>query len=669
MVLKRLALVLLCTACLNKVPPQHLEHRAPIAIAFVNDEGDPVPDALKRRFSEVLDTRNLEAEEIDPEKLGGQKLSSERFRALQSVAGQAPFALLVETRATFFGQVTERLRWTVSVRITAARAGGQPVNDSQDFPALLEHEHEKGPEAMESVADFASSRLAPLIDGLLVAPPSTDGGVASAGADSVYFIMVDRFANGDRENDADANPADPAAFHGGDFAGIAQHADWLTKLGVGTVWLSPVFAMRTLPFHGYGAYHGYWVDDLEHIEPRFGTEGQLKGLRDTLDARGIGLMLDVVLNHVGADTSLAKSKPEWFHHNGDIADWNDEQQLVTRDLHGLPDFAQEREDVYAYLRGAGLKWIRMLHPTGFRLDAVKHMPASFWERFNADMRAEAGPSFRLLGEMLDGDAEVVARTWKQGGFSAMFDFPLRFAMVDVFCKGESPARLGAVLTQDRLYPDASQLVTLLDNHDLPRIATECAGDRTRVAAALQALYALRGVPSIIWGTELGMEGQRDPANRASMTFEEGALFDVIAKAQALRRAHPSLSHGTTQIMSADEHGLTIVRYAPTEMATIEIARDVKVSFKEGKFSPRPERKRHVAFTGPADAVVVGSGPELGGWKLEKALALPAQADLPVGGVFELKLVKQKQFEKGGNRVLFVSDEPGPLEVPLAWRGS
>jgi hypothetical protein len=62
--------------------------------------------------------------------------------------------------------------------------------------------------------------------------------------------------------------------------------------------------------------------------------------------------------------------------------------------------------------------------------------------------------------------------------------------------------------------------------------------------------------------------------------------------------------------------------------------------------------------------------ELGGWKLDKALPLPLQAELPLGGVFELKLVSRtKQWEKGPNRVLFVADEPGPLEVPLAWRGS
>ena len=59
----------------------------------------------------------------------------------------------------------------------------------------------------------------------------------------------------------------------------------------------------------------------------------------------------------------------------------------------------------------------------------------------------------LLGELLDGDPGTVARTWREGRFTSMFDFPLGFAIADVFCRGESPAKLAAVLTNDRRYPD------------------------------------------------------------------------------------------------------------------------------------------------------------------------------------------------------------------------
>jgi len=675
MVLRAVCLAVLLCGCLTKLPPQRLEKRAPIAIAFAVDELDGAPEPFKQRLYEALDKRNLEPREIPSPVVTAQRLTAQRFEALRAAAGDAPFSLLVEVRAQFFTQMEGRFRWTVAVKFTAARAGDPPTTDAADFPAVLLFEHQKHTEAINEVAEFVASRLAPLIDGLLVGHPGVaDAGVTAslAPADTIYFVMIDRFENGEPKNDG-------PGFHGGDLAGLRARLDWLEQLGVGTVWLSPVFSMRHDPIDAWPAWHGYWVERLDQLEPRFGTEGELRALRNELAARGMGLYLDVVLNHVGPGTELTRSKPGWFHGRGNIKDWSDPTQLVMNDVQGLPDLAEERDDVYGYLRDAALKWVRMVHPSGFRLDAVKHMPSAFWSRFNADVQREAGRDFQLLGEMLDGDPAAVARAWKEGGFTAMFDFPLRFAMIDVFCKGQSPARLGAVLTEDRRYPDPAALVTLLDNHDLPRLATECRGGAPE--AAVQLMYALRGTPSIIWGTEVGLSGERDPDNRAPMRFDEAApMRAVIAGAAALRRQHASLREGVPVIVAASERAVTIRRVASREAATIEIeGKQVRVSFETGSFTAEAEaarrqwttgeKKRRVDFAGPADALVVGSGPELGGWKIERGLPLPAAAELPVGGVFELKLVSKGKWEKGANRVLFVADEAGPLKVELQWRGT
>src|SRR4051794_25814686 len=100
---------------------------------------------------------------------------------------------------------------------------------------------------------------------------------------------------------------------------------------------------------------------------------------------------------------------------------------------------------------------RIAKPDGLRLDAVKHLPIEFWNDFNATV-----PGWKL-GELLDGNPGSIARTWEDGRFDAMFDFPLSFAITDVFCRGESPAKLAAAISNDRRYPDASMLVTLVDN--------------------------------------------------------------------------------------------------------------------------------------------------------------------------------------------------------------
>jgi hypothetical protein len=676
-----LAVALLSTGCLNKVPPQRLEKRAPIAVCFAIDDLEDAPERFKQRIFEALDSRNLEAREVPAGALGGQRLSTERFRALQAAAASAPFALLVEVHAAYFTQINGRFRWTVSVKLSAARTGSAPSQDAADFPALLQFENEKTPEALDDVSDYVASRIKPLADGLLIGQGTTDAGAeALAPGDTVYFVMVDRFANGDRQNDGPGvDVADPVAFHGGDFAGVREHLDWLEGLGVGTVWLSPVFAMRTEPYHGYAAFHGYWVERLDAVEPRFGTVAELRALRDALDQRGIGLMLDVVLNHVGPGTALTLKKPEWFHGRGSITDWNDPVQLVMNDVQGLPDFAVERDDVYAYLLGASLDLVRKVQPKGFRLDAVKHLPVAFWARYNAALRKAGGPHFQLLGELLDGDAAKVARVWREGGFTAMFDFPLRFALIDVLCKGQSPAHLGAVLTEDRRYPDPAALVTLVDNHDLPRLATECP---QHAQAAIELMYAMRGTPSLTWGTEVGLTGEREPQNRGSMRFDPTApMRAVIIKAAAVRRAHPSLTSGALKIAAATDAALTLQRISASEIATIEVrGQNVDVSFAQGDFRVQAEaarrqwltgsRTRRVELRGPSGVRVVGSGPELGEWKLERALPLPAWTELPEGGVFELKLWSAaRAFEPGPNRVLFVEAGEGALQVDLDWRGS
>ncbi|MBL8949149.1 MAG: glycosyl hydrolase, partial [Myxococcaceae bacterium] len=653
MVLRLAIIGVVLAGCLTKVPPQQLAQQAPIAIAFAVDDLEAAPEPFKARLYEVLDKRNLLPREVPSSVVTAQRLTSQRFEALRAAAGDAPFLLLVEVRAQFFTQMEGRFRWTVAVKFTAARAGDPSTSDAADFPAVLLFEHQKHVDAINEVAEFVASRLAPLVDGLLQGHPGVvDAGTITSSVapnDALYFVMVDRFENGDRSNDGPGFNGG-GSFHGGDLAGVKSRLDWLEQLGVGDVWLSPVFSMRTAPFSGYPAWHGYWVERLDQVEPRFGSEGELRGLRNALAARGMGLYLDLVLNHVGPGTELTRTRPAWFHGRGNIQSWADPTQLVMNDVQGLPDLADERDDVYEWLRDAAVKWVRLVHPKGFRLDAVKHLPSSFWSRFNGEMKREGGADFQLLGEMLDGDPSVVSKAWRDGGFTSMFDFPLRFAMVDVFCKGQSPARLGAVLTEDRRYPDPAALVTLLDNHDLPRLATECRDGAPE--AAVQLLYAMRGVPSIIWGTEAGFTGERDPENRAPMKFDEAApMRAVIAGAAELRRRHPSLREGVPVIVGATETSLTLRRIAAHEAATLIVeGRQVRMAFEAGDFAAQVEtakkqwltgeKKRRVDFTGSAGALVVGSGAELGGWKLERGLELPAAAELPVGGVFELKLVSK-----------------------------
>lgn len=468
--------------------------------------------------------------------------------------------------------------------------------------------------------------------------------------------MVDRFANGDVKNDGDANPEDPQAFHGGDLQGVIDHLDWVQALGFDTVWLSPIFKMRTEKWHGYGAFHGYWTWDLNALEPRFGDELLLAQLRHELDRRGMKLILDLVLNHVGPDAPVLTQHRDWFHGRGGVTDWNDATQLVMNDVHGLPDLATEKPEVFDALMRAAKRWVDLARPDGFRLDAVKHLPIEFWAKFNG-----AFP-FIKLGELLDGDAGTVSRTWREGGFTSMFDFPLAFAIADVFCRGESPAKLAAALTNDRRYPDPSKLVTLVDNHDLPRIISTCGGDLEKTKQALSFLFAMRGVPSISWGTEVGLDGAKEPDNRKSMRFIEHPLRAHIAEWMKRRAASPALREGAALPVEVSAQRVVIARIAPDGSTTRVIVEGGQVTLVEAPSSSKADitqwrtgsQTRRVTIRGRG--LLVGSGPELGDWDRTRAIALPATLDLPRNGVFEFKRIIDGEWESGPNHLLFVLED-------------
>lgn len=252
----------------------------------------------------------------------------------------------------------------------------------------------------------------------------------------------------------------------------------------------------------------------------------------------------------------------------------------------------------------------------------------------------------------------------------MFDFPLGFAIADVFCRGESPAKLAAVLTNDRRYPDATQLVTLVDNHDLPRLMSVCGGDLEKAKAALSFLFGMRGVPSIAWGTEVGFAGAKEPENRASMRFEAHPLRAHVAEAMQRRRASAALREGVAIPSEVRDDRVVFLR-ATSGGEAVELV--VTRTGVEVRPAPRvdPARVAHwqrgddrVELTFSGSGALVGSGPELGDWTLAKARPLPVTLALPRSGVFEFKLVRDGRFEDGPNRLLHVV---GPAQVAVAPR--
>lgn len=762
-------------ACIPKAAPPRAKSTLEVRAAFVNDrdEGqgvEPLPDAAVAPSLAALKERNLAGKPVGREVVDvafrSKRATAQRLAVLANA--EADLVLLVETRVRFYSQLNGRYRWTVAATVSLGRrdAIAEAATSETSIAVFLDYDHQREPEALAAAGPRIADEVARLADelvpglafledastrppsaaslsangasgtaaslrakGVLVAGPAAPAKKKEAAGDSIYFVMVDRFVNGDPKNDGAVDPADPQAFHGGDLAGLLGKLDYLQSLGITTVWISPVFAMRTEKFHGHGAYHGYWTSDFGAVEPRFGDEALLKKLSDELHRRGMKLVLDLVLNHVGPETPLTKEHPDWFHGKGAITDWNDASQLHERDVFGLPDLAQEKPEVYKYLLDHSLSWIRRVKPDGFRLDAARHVPSGFWARYTRDVTKSAGEKFLLYGEMYDGDAEGLSRTLAQAGFDAVFDFPLYFAMTDVFCKGEPPARLAATLTQDRLYPDARrQLVTFLDNHDLPRLASQCGGDLEKLEAALAFLLTARGTPSFTYGTESVMTGEKEPENRGDMVFakEGDRLAAAMRELHALRRDHRVFRDGLSQPIALTEEVFAYARLLPDAAALVAVnrgaseatvalpawlhgaARDARTgeSLLDGSvtvpangiriahLSPKHGTKApHAAYSQerllPAGIVargisaredetvaICGGAPELGGWNPARAKALRRAKDgsyvgelaLPAG-VYEWKLLVRSKdgtvrWEGGKNRALFL-EKAG--ETAVEWR--
>lgn len=403
----------------------------------------------------------------------------------------------------------------------------------------------------------------------------------------IYFLLIDRFCNGDTTNDSGTVPASHSfydgniehqyrlkSYQGGDLQGVIDKLDYLEKLGITTIWLSPVIDNSDSSFMGWWPYHGYHPVDFFKVDEHFGTLDLLKKLIANAHERGIKVLLDLVFNQVSnqhpwivdAHNWHKKGYKYWFHpHSGvdgstSIQNWQDQWQLENRELHGMPDLAQENPHVYEFLLDLAKYWIVASNCDGFRLDAVKHIPKDFWIRFCQDIHNFAGPDFLLLGEVFDGNTHYVAG-YDSLGLNALFDIPMYFTIKRVFAQGGSTQLLSDQLEQNQQYNSEILMSTLVDNHDVARFSYWAGSPaKEKLRPALTFALSMSGIPVIYYGTEVALEGAapvnettgagQDYLNRLMLPWHRinGADADLVKFCEqlfALRRSTPALQRGKT----------------------------------------------------------------------------------------------------------------------------
>ncbi|MBN8192483.1 alpha-amylase [Bacillus sp. NTK074B] len=374
--------------------------------------------------------------------------------------------------------------------------------------------------------------------------------------ETIYFLMVDRFNNGDMSNDENVNTEDPKAYQGGDFQGIIDKLDYIKDMGFTAIWLTPIFDNQPM------GYHGYWITDFYKTEEHFGSMKTFKKLVAEAHKRDMKVMLDFVVNHVGPEHPWVNDpdKEDWFH-DKQAMNFTNEESLQNAWLYDLPDLNTENPEVKNYLFDAAKWWIKETDIDGYRLDTVRHVPQEFWEEFSEEVKS-VKDDFYLLGEVFDRDPDKIA-AYNDVGIDGFVNVPQAEETRTVFQKPDtSMERLFNFWKYNETYYDNPYLMgTFIDNHDMERftrlIVEEKLFPGTRWKLALTYMYTTPGIPIIYYGSEIAMDGGNDPDNRRFMNFRaDEELIDYISRLGELRQQYPSLTRGDIEpIYNKDGMGI------------------------------------------------------------------------------------------------------------------
>lgn len=417
-------------------------------------------------------------------------------------------------------------------------------------------------------------------------------------SESIYFVLADRFVNGDPSNDhrdqggkhrtfdvptpgAPPGETDNIGYLGGDFKGIVDNAGYIRDMGFTSVWVTPIVDNPDEAFTGGDAakwggmftdrgktgFHGYWGINFYKLDEHLPSEGlDFAGFTRAMKQQKLDVVLDIVGNHGSPAYSMPKMQPQYgkvYDRDGKLV--ADHQNLAPdkldpahKRMHAfyntsgglaqLSDFNQDNPAVLEYLVGAYEQWIDQ-GAAAFRVDTIAWMPHSFWKKFADRIRAKR-PGFFMFGEAFNYDAATIAgHTLDRNGHYSVLDFPMRGKMAATFeKKGTDFAELATALyLEDGPYANPYDLVTFYDNHDMARMNASDEG----FIDANNWLFTARGIPAVYYGSETGfMRGRAEHMGNRNYYGQErvdaagnSPIHPALKRIANLRRESPALQRG------------------------------------------------------------------------------------------------------------------------------
>jgi alpha-amylase len=497
----------------------------------------------------------------------------------------------------------------VAVSVLLAACGGPGPSPGIHTSASPSASASSGLDGPPSATPGASSSAAPAVCG--TAPALDDVGWWTDAV--VYEVFVRSFADSDGDGI-------------GDLRGLTDRLDYLndgdpatsTDLGVTALWLMPVAASPS--------YHGYDVVDYLTIEPDYGTNEDFRQLVTEAEARGIRIIVDLVLNHTSVEHPWFLEAQEAGSAREDWYVWSDERPSVAGPAgrpvwhragdrwyygyfwEGMPDLDVANPDVRGELRSIAEQWLTEMGVAGFRLDAARHLiedgaelentpETMVWLQDFRDHVHEVRPDALVLGEVWDATS-VSSSYVRDGALDLAFEFGLAGALLQAARNGDAGSLR---IIQDEVtaaYP-AGGYAPFLTNHDQDRVFDVVGRDEAAARQAATLLLTAAGTPFLYYGEEVGLRGRKpderirtpmpwtgeapgfgfttadtpwqpmaeevDVRNVAAMDGDADSLLTHYRSLLALRAAEPALRDGRLPVIpvaASDRSVYAMLRHDP-----------------------------------------------------------------------------------------------------------
>ena len=429
-------------------------------------------------------------------------------------------------------------------------------------------------------------------------------------SDLIYLIMSDRFVDGDESNntvETMAEACNKESVHGrfgGDIQGIINSLDRIAELGATAIWPTPLLEDNEEAW----SYHGYACSDYYHIDPRYGSNELYREMVEKAHEKGIKFIMDMVPNHCGGTHWWMKDLPyqDWINqfdqftntHNVFSANYDINASEYDRLLSNrgwfdrpMPDMNLENPDLLQYFKQWAIWWIEYANLDGLRVDTypyIEMIPGSEWVKAIMDEY----PHLNIVGECWTRPASAVAY-WQTGvknynGFDShlpsVMDFPVEEAIRQALEKdgkqwGEGLTRVYDAVAMDYLYGDVNNILLMLGNHDMDRIADVVMNqDPRRVKIAYTLLATMRGIPQVFYGDEYAMKSSDRRMGHSTLrmplplgeavTAEMQDMFDYQSRLFQWRKGEKVIHTGRTMHFMSRDNTYAYFRYNDEEAAFV-----------------------------------------------------------------------------------------------------